>query len=243
MARSFNGIDPYLEAQGYWRDFHNRFLTYCAEFLADALPANYEARIDEQMTLLSSGVEEVALRKAIPDVGILRSGPSKPATTTSGIATLEPVTVELPVIEETREAWVEVYRHPGRELVTVIELLSPSNKELPGRELYLAKRSALLIQDVHLVELDLLLGGQRLPMRRPLPRRRLLRTRLSRTITGPQSHVYFWQRDDRLPKIPVPLKSPDPDVVLDLAAVYKTAYDRGRYANSIDYTKAIPGSA
>ena len=238
MARSFNGIDPYLEAQGYWRDFHNRFLTYCAEFLADALPANYEARIDEQMTLLSSGFEEVSLRKAIPDVGILRSGQSESATATGSVATLEPVTIELPVLEEVREAWIEIYRHPGRELITVIELLSPSNKEQPGRELYLAKRSALLIQQVHLVELDLLLSGQRLPMRRPLPKGDYYAL-VSRHDHRPASHVYFWQRDDKLPKIPVPLKSPDPDVALDLAAVYKTAYDRGRYTKSIDYSQPI----
>lgn len=241
MAHSFKGIDPYLEAQGYWRDFHNRFLTYCAEFLADALPTNYEARIDEQMTLLSSGFEEVALRKAIPDVGILRSGQGEPAAAPGGIATLEPITIELPVLEEVREAWIEIYRHPGRELVTVIELLSPSNKEQPGRELYLAKRSALLVQQVHLVELDLLLSGQRLPMRRPLPNGDYYAL-VSRRDRRPKSDVYFWRRDDELPKIPVPLKAPDPDVALDLAAVFSTAYDRGRYAKSIDYSQPIPGS-
>jgi hypothetical protein len=240
MAHQFQGIDPYVEAQGYWRDFHNRFLTYCAESLADALPENYEARIEEQMTLLSSGFEEVSLRKAVPDVGILRTGTGHAAVATAGsLATIEPVTIELPVIEEMREAWIEIYRHPGRELVSVIALLPPSNKELPGRELYLAKRSALLVQQVHLVELDLLLGGQRVPMRRPLPQGDYFAL-VSRHDRRPASEVYVWRRDDRLPTIPVPLKAPDPDIALDLAAVYKTAYDRGHYSRSIDYSQPIP---
>jgi hypothetical protein len=121
----------------------------------------------------------------------------------------------------------------------VIELLSPSNKERPGRDLYLAKRSALLVQQVHLVELDLLLGGRRLPMRRPLPKNDYFAL-VSRHDCRPTSDVYFWRRDDRLPKIPVPLKAPDADIELDLAAVYATAYQRGRYAKSIDYEKPIP---
>lgn len=241
MAHSFKGIDPYLEAQGYWPDFHHSFITYCREALADALPTNYEARINEGMRVFSRGDEEVALRKVIPDVGILRSSPGERAVAAGGIATLEPVTVELPEIEEVRDAWIEVTRHPGRELVTVIELLSPSNKEQPGRELYLAKRSALLVQQVHLVELDLLLGGQRLPMRRPLPKGDYY-VLVSRQDRRPKSDVYFWRRDDELPKIPVPLKSPDPDIALDLPAIFTTAYDRGRYAKSIDYSRPIPDS-
>ncbi|MEX2138424.1 MAG: DUF4058 family protein [Pirellulales bacterium] len=241
MAQIFQGIDPYVEAQGYWPDFHHGFITYCREALADALPGSYEARVNEEMRVFSRGEEELALRKVIPDVGILRGAASEPAEATGSIATLEPVTVELPVIEEVRDAWIEIIRHPGRELVTVIELLSPSNKEQPGRDLYLAKRSALLVQQVHLVELDLLLGGRRLPMRRPLPQGDYY-VLVSRHDRRPASEVYVWRRDDRLPTIPVPLKPPDSDVALDLAAVYRTAYDRGRYAKSIDYNQPIPSN-
>ena len=242
MAQTFQGIDPYLEAQGYWADFHHGFITYCREALADALPGHYEARINEEMRVFSRGDEEISLRKVIPDVGLVRGAAGEPSAPTGGVATLEPVTVELPVIEEFRDAWIEVIRRPGRELVTVIELLSPSNKEQPGRELYLAKRSALLVQQVHLVELDLLLGGQRLPMRRPLPRGDYFAL-VSRHDRRPASEVYVRRRGDRLPTIPVPLKAPDPDVALDLAAVYNRAYDRGHNARSIDYNQPIPSSA
>jgi hypothetical protein len=42
-----------------------------------------------------------------------------------------------------------------------------------------------------------------------------------------------------LPKIAVPLRPPDPDVLLDLGGVFATAYDRGRYARSIDYAAPL----
>lgn len=46
--------------------------------------------------------------------------------------------------------------------MTVIEVLSPTNKELntKGRELYLRKQGEVLKSDVHLVEIDLLRGGE-----------------------------------------------------------------------------------
>jgi hypothetical protein len=57
------------------------------------------------------------------------------------------------------------------ELVTVIEILPPSNKMAgsEGRAEYLKKRRELQAPDVSLVELDLLRGGARLPMDAPLP--------------------------------------------------------------------------
>jgi hypothetical protein len=239
MPPTFTGVDPYVESQGYWRDFHHRFLTYCSDAIAEALPANYEARMDEDMKLINRGVEEVTLRKTIPDVGILRKDSVETgAGDTAVVATLEPVTVELPVVEEVREAWIEIYRHPGRELVTVIDVLSPTNKEEPDRELYLVKRNSLLVQHVHLVEIDLLLKGKRLPMRQKLPSGDYYAL-VSRQERHPLSDVYAWQRDRRLPGILIPLKAPDADIPLDLAAVYKIAHQRGRYTTSIDYNKPL----
>jgi hypothetical protein len=40
---------------------------------------------------------------------------------------------------------------------------------------------------------------------------------------------------DELPTLPVPLHAPDSDIFIDLAAVFATAYERGRYQKQIDY--------
>jgi hypothetical protein len=38
MASPFPGIDPYLESQGYWPDFHASLILYCRDALNDVLP-------------------------------------------------------------------------------------------------------------------------------------------------------------------------------------------------------------
>ena len=44
---------------------------------------------------------------------------------------------------------------------------------------------------------------------------------------------------DRLPNIPIPLRSPDPDVLLELPALFALAYERGRYARALDYAAPL----
>jgi hypothetical protein len=121
----------------------------------------------------------------------------------------------------------------------VLELLSPANKEEPGRTLYLAKRNALLHHPVHLVELDLLLKGQRLPLEEGLPPGDYYAL-VSRGNQRPKCQVYHWTLHQPLPAIPIPLLPPDPDLWIDLGAVFRTTYERGRYSRSVDYTAAPP---
>jgi hypothetical protein len=113
----------------------------------------------------------------------------------------------------------------------VIEILSPTNKAGEGFSKYLRKRRATIRQKVHLVEIDLLLGGERLPMAEPLPPGDYCAV-VSRSEERPASSVYAWTIRDPLPSVLIPLKRPDPDATLDLAAHFATAYDRGRYADN-----------
>jgi hypothetical protein len=45
-----------------------------------------------------------------------------------------------------------------------------------------------------------------------------------------------------LPTIPIPLDPPDPDVFIDLSALYATAQERGRYGRKVhrDRPLAVP---
>ena len=72
-------------------------------------------------------------------------------------------------LEVESEIFLEILKLPDQRVVTIVELLSPSNKAGAGRRDYLAKRHGLTVPNVHLVELDFLIGGHRLPMERPLP--------------------------------------------------------------------------
>src|SRR5438045_8041946 len=60
-------------------------------------------------------------------------------------------------LDETRETYIKILHREDRSLITVLELLSPTNKADIGYGDYLSKRGALLRQRVHLVELDLLI--------------------------------------------------------------------------------------
>ena len=240
MASPFPGMDPFLEISGDWRDFHARVLNTCADQLSDRLPEGYIARIEEEFHILE--YPEESTQRRLPDVSIARTGHVKSVGgLSSGTATLEPESIELvtTIVEEVRERWIEIRRRPDWVPVAILEILSPSNKVGHGHDEYLYKRVSMIARSIHLVEVDLLLGGRRLPMARPLPAGDYYAF-VSRTERRPLADVYSWSIRDCLPTIPVPLLSPDPDVLLDLAAVFATVYERGRYERSIDYQVPLP---
>jgi hypothetical protein len=233
-------MDPYLENPAFWSDFHARFINYWCDAVSDQLADHYEARIDERVNLVE--VQPQKIRRFEPDVLITqRPGSPRPAPAPSGVATLEPVVVPLLIEEETRETYIQILHRRDRTLVAVLELLSPSNKEEPDRSTYLARRNALLHRDVHLVEVDLLLKGQRIPLGDAYPAGDYF-TLVADATRRPTCDVYAWTMQQQLPRIPIPLRPPDPAVWIDLAAVFATTYERGRYARSIDYTQPPPVS-
>jgi hypothetical protein len=122
-----------------------------------------------------------------------------------------------------------------RRLVVAIELLSPSNKRVGGgREEYLERRDNYLNSDVHLIEIDLLRRGTRLPMRGVLPSVPYFAF-LSRSGSRPMTGVWPTGLREALPEVPVPLLAGDPDVMLDLQAALSGAYDAFGFDMEIDY--------
>jgi hypothetical protein len=238
MLSPFPGMDPYLETAALWSDVHARFITYLSDAINDYLPSDYEARIDEKVNLIEIAPPR---RKLIePDVAVTQRGLSRgPSPAPAGLATLEPVTLSLIIEEETHERYIEILHRPDRNLIAIIEVFSRTNKEEPGRSLYVAKRNALIPHPVHLVELDLLLKGQRLRLEQALPAADYYAF-VSRWDRRPNCEVYHWTMQQPLPAIPIPLRPPDPDVWIDIAAVFRTTYQRGRYARSIDYAGPPP---
>lgn len=236
MPSPFPGMDPYLEDPAFWPDFHHRFIDCWCEAVADALPAAYDARLDERVNLVQVTPEVIKL--IYPDVAISRGEqPARGGSNGRGTAVLETTTVPHEIVEEMRETRIEILHRPDRTLVAVLELLSPSNKTGDGFDIYRGKRTAILNQKVHLVELDLLLGGNRLTHGAPLPAGDYY-VFLTRAETRASCAVYPWGVRQALPTIPIPLRAPDSDIHVDLGAVFKIAYERGRYARSLPYGQA-----
>ena len=139
-----------------------------------------------------------------------------------------PDKVTLPAGDVERVAFLEVRDRRGRELVTVIELLSPSNKR-PGddRSRYLAKRREILRSDAHLVEIDLLRGWTPMPAEdRPEGDYSVL---VSRAGRRPAAEFWPIRLRDRLPVIPIPLRPADRDGRVDLQDVLHQAHDGPGY--------------
>jgi hypothetical protein len=237
MKSPFPGMDPFLEQPAFWSDFHFRFINYWCEAAADALPPHYEATLGERVYLIEHDPE---MRKlGFPDIAVVHDNLSDSTGqgSSAGIATLEPVSIPLVILEGPRETYIEIIHQPDQSLVATLELLSPANKEQPGRTEYLAKRNALIYQKVHLVELDLLLGGRR--VQEPLPPADYYYL-VSHGDRRPDRNVYRWMLRDPLPRVPIQLRAPDPDIFVDLGAVFATAYERARFYRRINYQAPIP---
>lgn len=141
--------------------------------------------------------------------------------------------------EEMGETYLTIRERETLQVVTVIEVLSPGNKRpgSDGRREYLAKRDEVLQSSAHLVELDLLRGGQRMPMLDPLPPGDFYAI-VSRARRRPRAAVYAWTLRQPLPPIAIPLAGTDPDVTIALQPIFDTTYDRSGYDYSLRYDRA-----
>jgi len=243
MKSPFPGMDPYIEACGLWEDFHKHLIEQIAWQLADVTPARYVVRTGERFYLVLVESEGKTAHPFLPDVSVTTPRGRKKGSKKGGTALVEPIAGDKPHIlrafieEEHRETFIEIYEtDPEMRLVTSIEVLSPSNKR-PGTEgwnLYQRKRQSLLLGNVNLVEIDLLRGGQRMPMLDPWPDSPY--TLMVERARKPYAcHVWEGHFQRPLPSIPIPLAKPDPDILLSLQPLIDTIYQRFRYAQSIDY--------
>jgi hypothetical protein len=238
-------MDPYIEQDRLWPDFHDDLIGEIKRFLASALPARYVVRTGERSYIVLAGTEGKEEHPFVADLGVTSPG-RRPRSSTAAAppetAPTGPVQMLALIEERYRENFIEIYEtQPEQRLVTAIEVPAPANKRrgTEGWDVYLRKRQALLLGAANLVEIDLLRGGQRLPMVTSWPASPyyLLVCRRQR---APYCTVWPASFQERLPVVPVPLDDPDPDIDLDLQPMLAAIYERSRYATSIDYTKPLP---
>lgn len=263
MPSPFPGMDPYLEDPGVWPGFHNALAVEIRGELNRALPAPYYAEVEERAELgIIEGPDE--RRRIIPDSVVVRHPHPFPRDEGGGVAVATRArrevspSVELEVRNEPiRHLFVEI-RDPtrGHKLVTLIEVVSPSNKRPgPDREAYERKQREVLGSDASLIELDLLRGGRRiladLDLARmienlePRPTYAVLVSRAWRRGAGLITcQVFPSLLREPLPCIAVPLKEGEPEVLLDLQDIFDRAYDTGPYRRgAVDYAGPVPGPA
>lgn len=243
MPSPFPGMDPYLEHPLVWQDVHISLAGEIRDRLTPELRPRYIARLTRREIMDEPDTDE--LRIMMPDVAVVRRPPAEPMPQPEGIAVATPPAPTTTINVMTvpfRQVSIEIRDAASGLLVTAIEILSPVNKRpgAEGRDAYLRKRQNLLASTAHLLEIDLLRRGKRLPLD-PMPPPAPYYVVLSRQDRRPEAEVWPIQLPDQLPVVPVPLIPPDPDVPADLGAALTAIYDRAGYDLDTDYnTEPFP---
>ena len=237
MTSPFPGMDPYLESP--WGDIHARMIIYASERLQTILPGDLRARVEERIVVEDPEAE----RPIVPDVRIIERGRPDAGggvAVAEEVATAEPLVITVPGDPET-QGFIEIRDiRSGRRVVTVIEVLSPSNKRSgAGRDKYEEKQGELKRSGVNLVEIDLLRAGRRalaVPAEWvPASHRTPYAICVRRGHRPGRYEYYRAPLRERLPAIRVPLRPQDADVPLDLQALVDRCYRTGAYADDLDY--------
>jgi hypothetical protein len=243
MPSPFPGMDPYLEGPRLWPDVHHSLISSIRQQLNPRLRPKYVARIEERVYI--SDETDPGRRGIIPDVLLVATPeaagrrPAEPYAPTpdGGADVAQAVEVVELINQEIHEARIEVRDVIDRSVVTVIEVLSPTNKirGAVGRREYVKKRRKVMASAANLVEIDLLRTGAPIFAGQPLPPHDY-GAYVSRVADESRKGL-FWpiMLNQRLPRVPVPLRQGDPDVELDLQMVFDAAYDQAEYDADIDY--------
>jgi hypothetical protein len=203
------------------------------------------SRIEIQVVTNETPEAEIGIM--YPDVEIVRAQEGGHSLAAHGGANVRedtptammPVTVSVPLLEfEVRLATVEIRDVAHNQLVTSIENLSPVNKREPELSKYREKRQRLRAAGVHGLEIGLLRRGQRLLLHPRVPASDY-RVSLMR-VASQCADIWSINLQDRLPVVPMPLRAPDADLLLDLGEALSTIYDRAAYDLSIDYNASPP---
>jgi Protein of unknown function (DUF4058) len=233
MPSPFPGMNPFLEASEFWSEFHSRMIVAIADALAETLSREYRVAVEKRV-YLAEGDETVLI--GIPDVSITTAPSIQPGQT----AVLDtPMTVEIPFAEEVRERYLEIREAATGRVVTAIELILPKNKRSgTGRDAYLQKRQQIMINQTHLVEIDLLRSGEPLPIIGSIPS--YYRILVSPSTIRPKAYLYAFNLRQPIPAIAVPLDQ-SATVFLALQPLLHQVYDRARFELAIDYCQpAVP---
>lgn len=242
MTSPFPGMDPYLEQPTFWSSFHNRLIVAISDAIEVNLSQQYYVEV-EVRTYLGEGEESLLV--GIPDAIVFSSQADNQPTSdlissamTTAVQPL-PQQVMLPIPEEVNERYLEVREVATGEVITAIEVLSPKNKRAgKGRAVYEEKRSKVLGSLTHFVELDLLRGGESMPIIGNVPVR-AYHILISRSHRRPVADLYRFTIQELMPSFPLPLRKGEPELIVELQEIFNGVYERGRYNSRIDYSRPL----
>ena len=241
MPSPFPGMDPYLEGE-MWQEFHETLAGAIRAQLLPQLAPKYVALLAKRYVIdrPALGVFDLpASHNIYPDVHIAETPGRRIAETRPGAAVVDEPAVEVASFMDVPQLSIEIRDVAQRRLVTIIEILSPANKYGEGKFEYNQRRVELLRTETHVLEIDLLRQGARIPLQGDIPPAHYY-VYLSRSQRRPFTQVWATGLPERLPTVPVPLLPPDPDVTLDIQAAIRACFDLVGYERLLDYSASPP---
>lgn len=243
----FPGMDPYLERSALWPAFHFRLIGAIAAALEPQLSQRYYIEVETRSYHSSDSEDDgEPLLIGIPDAAVVARGTvgTDTATDTASQAAVATATlpqrVTLPMPKPVHERYLEVRTVDNDAVIAALEVLSPKNKRPgPGRQAYEGKRQSLLTSTTHLVEIDLLRGGQPMAMA-GVTAVTTYRVLVSRSDQRPAADLYGVALSQPLPVVPVPLQPGEAEPLLDLQAALDKVYHEARYGLRLDYHQPVP---
>lgn len=233
MPTPFPGMDPYLEQPGLWSEVHQNLITAIQWYLTPIIQPRYRIAVERYVYLSDRLPDEIGR----PDVMIIKeAAPAYTVAVPSHTTKQQPIVGELEMEYEVEIGFLKLIHVNSNEIVTVIEVLSPTNKnDWKGRRKYLSKRMKILRSETNLVEIDLLRDGEPLPM--SLKVQSDYRVVVSRSWQRPRADFYLFSVRDPIPAISIPLRQGEDEPLLQLNAVLHEVYERGGFKLAIDYGK------
>src|SRR6266540_1480885 len=125
MPSPFPGMDPYLEGPR-WHGFQTMLCVKIVEYLTTQLGPDYVALVEERVVLDEEEEVTISSYSMRPDAYILRE--SGTAERYGADTLTAPIRMAAPIESTMKEHFVEVRSVGDLELITAIEILSPSNK-------------------------------------------------------------------------------------------------------------------
>ncbi|MEC4813378.1 MAG: DUF4058 family protein [Scytonema sp. PMC 1069.18] len=235
MKNPFPGMNPYLEQPELWHQVHNRLIVAIADDLTPQIAPKYRVSIEERVY---TSVDDILL-VGIADVAVAKRSTTETKTALTTAKLAEPHKVKVPIPEQVIERFLEVRSTQSREVVSVIEILSPKNKRSKeGRAAYESKRQKILASATHLVEIDLLRQGKAMPILGvAILDYSIL---VSRSYNRPNADLYTFDLKSSIPPFPIPLREGENEPIVDLQKLLNEVYERARFDLAIDYSLKPP---
>ena len=236
MRSPFPGMDPYLEDPGGWPGVHGLLISAIRTDLNRRLGPRFVA--DVGVTEYRVAAED--RRWAYPDV--FATEQRRAVGASAGTRILAPIQVLLDGPETFSQRYVMILDCATREVVTIVEVLSPINKAPPTSQVrvdFLSRRNEIFASRTRWLEIDLLRAGERPPEVRAAGDFYALVKRSGSAIAD----VWPIGLRDPLPTIGVPLRDDADDVPLDLQILLDRVWTEGRYADLGEYDGPPPPPA